>query len=102
MAKTPKTKCLLKIVYLFKNGKTIKQGDLTQVCKALPKSKVIVNEKGEKERVAIHYEQSFYEQWQHRYTDRIVARLNDTLYNAILDQKTMYYFSQMEEVSVAL
>lgn len=96
-----KTPCQLKIVYLKKNEQEIPYGDLTIIAGGLPKmEKIKVN--GKVTYKPIHYEQSFYEQWQHKETERIVEELNDLLPNACISQKTMYYFTKEEQIMVAL
>lgn len=96
-----KIPCKLKIVYLMKNGEEISYGDLTDITEGLQKSKpIIVN--GKKRYKKIHYEQSFYEMWQHTTTDKIVEELNKLLPRVCIRQKTMYYFTKEEIVKVKL
>jgi ABC-type oligopeptide transport system ATPase subunit len=82
--------CEIKMVFLKKNEEEIPYGDMTNIAKALPKTKVINGV-----RVEIEYTKEMVENWQHKYTDSIVEELNDLLPNACLKQKTMYYFSKL-------
>lgn len=85
-----KIPCEIKVVYLKKNNEEISYGDLTNVAKSMPKSKV-VNGK----RVTIQYTKEQVEEWQHNYTDKIVEELNKLLPRVCLRQKTMYYFTKL-------
>ena len=83
--------CEIKVVYLKKNDEEISYGDMTNVAKTMPKSKVINGK-----RVKIDYTKENVEEWQHSYTENIVEELNKLLPKVCLRQKTMYYFTKLE------
>lgn len=101
--KNKKTECLLKTVWLMRDGEEISYGDMTTVIEGLPKSRVIgQDENGKDIREPIHYEKSFYEQWQHNYSQHIVSRLNRRLPKAKKRNRTLYYFLKEELIMVEL
>ena len=85
-----KIPCEIKVVFLKKNNEEIPYGDMTNIAKSLPKTKVV---KGK--RVEIEYTKEMVENYQHSYTDKIVEGLNDLLPSICLRQKTMYYFTKL-------
>ena len=89
--------CEIKVVYLKRNNEEILYGDLTNIAKTMPKSKVINGK-----RVKIDYTKENIEEWQHSYTDSIVEELNKLLPKVCLRQQTMYYFTKLEPVEYSL
>ena len=96
--KNKKTLCTLAMVYLQNEEGIIEYGNLASI-HDLPKSKV---DKATGERIPIHYEQTYYEKWQQRKTQKIVDNLNAMLVKRYRGKKDIHYFVKLEQVKIAL